>query len=284
MKKIIVLALVAVAAVFAACFDMLTSVEMYLAIAPAVISTDRMRFIWDLLKEKSKDANFAQRDVLAKAFEDWRIQPGILRLEAPLNANATSYAFPILKENSLPSVTEKRLDRSDTFFVAEHGVLLALTPTAERSRQKLYSYNAWAFENALNVTGLKEDLLAIYNGQLNITLDQKQVLQEFDMNQFLRRPDGCNQDGAGQVVDTTSLDNGVTTYNYLVDRYQDSGSPLAGVIPVTPLLNYNGTAKNQITVSFPKDTGISFAPANGYEMALIYYAVGYRLAGANVNL
>jgi hypothetical protein len=285
-KKVLVFALTAIAAVFAFVFDAVGSATdlVSLAMVPAVISDDFMRYGWELIKSEMGRYSPEVQSQIAKAFEDWRIQPGVLRLEKAVNASATSYQFPVLGEDGTTSLTEKRLNRSDTFFVVKHGVLLGLRNTDEPSRMKLFSYNSPAFQNAIGTAGLTADLLAIYNGSLEIALDQKQVIQNFDLNMFLHRPDGCHQDGAGKILQSTELVDTTTTYVYEPDLYQDSGSPLAGLQKVTPLLNFNGTAKNKITVNFPKEAGISFAPANNNEIVLVYYAVGFTLAGVNVNL
>lgn len=245
-----------------------------LAFVPGVMSTDYMRYVWEKLRAEG-GADVAQ------AFADWRVQPAVIRLEKDLTANATSYKFPLLLEDGVPTVTEKRLDRSDTFVVVRHAVLLQLTPIAEPSRAKLFSYNAERFSVALARPELAQDLLAVYNGALSMVLNQKQMLQSYDLNKFLMRPEGCRQDGAGQQVASTDAE-GVNTFE--TDLFQDSGSPLAGLVDIVPQLSFNGTAKNEIVVNFPKEAGVNFAPTETFKITLVYLAEGFRLAGVNVNI
>ena len=102
-----------------------------------------------------------------------------LRSEVSLSTSIANYHIPVLvndTQNGAVRVNEKRLNLQDIFVTTELSVTIGIgTSTATAS--KLYSYpNQTAFTSTSD-----DDLWSIYNGYLNLTVNNQQVLPAWDV-------------------------------------------------------------------------------------------------------
>lgn len=117
---------------------------------------------------------------LGYSVEHAKLTQSYLRSEVALSTSIANYHIPVLVNDnqnaSGPRVNEKRLNLQDIFITTEIAVLIGIG-TATDTKAKLYTYpNATAFAAATD-----DDLWSIYNGYLNLTINNEQVLPAWDV-------------------------------------------------------------------------------------------------------
>ena len=117
---------------------------------------------------------------LGYSVEHAKLTQSYLRSEVALSTSIANYHIPVLVNDnqnaSGPRVNEKRLNLQDIFVTTEIAVLIGIG-TATSTKAKLYTYpNATAFTSATD-----DDLWSIYNGYLNLTINNEQILPSWDV-------------------------------------------------------------------------------------------------------
>lgn len=139
------------------------------------------------------------------------VAPSYLRLERTVNGTFNSVNFYTLGNENSPLVTEKRLEISDAFAVTKIGLFISkvgnsTSPTdAQLSSAILRTYpNASVFSGAGALEAA--NLMAIYNGYLSLTVDQKVVVDSLPTNQFYQVPQTIQGVTTTAYVDAGSSD------------------------------------------------------------------------------
>ena len=108
-----------------------------------------------------------------------KLTQSYLRSEVALSTSIANYHIPVLvndTQNGASRVNEKRLNLQDIFITTEISVVIGVgagTATAA----KLYTYpNSTVFTSATD-----DNLWSIYNGYLNLTINNEQVLPAWDV-------------------------------------------------------------------------------------------------------
>jgi hypothetical protein len=108
-----------------------------------------------------------------------KLTQSYLRSEVALSTSIANYHIPVLvndTQNGASRVNEKRLNLQDIFITTEISVVIGVgagTATAA----KLYTYpNSTVFTAATD-----DNLWSIYNGYLNLTINNEQVLPAWDV-------------------------------------------------------------------------------------------------------
>lgn len=113
------------------------------------------------------------------------LTPSYLRSEVLLATNAASYHVPVLindNQNGTPTVREQRLSLQDLFIVSQIQIVL-VSGAATSGSAKSYTYpNLTAFS-----TG-SASLYTLYNGYLNIQVNNQNVLPKWDIIKHLDIP------------------------------------------------------------------------------------------------
>jgi len=117
---------------------------------------------------------------LGYSVEHAKLTQSYLRSEVALSTSIANYHIPVLVNDnqnaSGPRVNEKRLNLQDIFVTTEIAVLIGIG-TSTDTKAKLYTYpNATAFAAATD-----DDLWSIYNGFLNLTINNEQILPAWDV-------------------------------------------------------------------------------------------------------
>lgn len=116
---------------------------------------------------------------LGYSVEHAKLTQSYLRSEVALSTSIANYHIPVLvndTQNGSTRVNEKRLNLQDIFVTTEIAVLIGIG-TATSTKAKLYTYpNATAFTSATD-----DDLWSIYNGFLNLTINNEQILPSWDV-------------------------------------------------------------------------------------------------------
>jgi len=121
-----------------------------------------------------------------------------LRSEVALSTSIANYHLPVLvndTQNGAVRVNEKRLNLQDIFVASEISVLIGVGASTN-TKAALYTYpNGVIFTSATD-----DDLLSIYNGSLNLTINNQQVLPAWDVYRHYCVPQ--TQGGVGITAQT----------------------------------------------------------------------------------
>jgi len=121
-----------------------------------------------------------------------------LRSEVALSTSIANYHLPVLvndTQNGAVRVNEKRLNLQDIFVTSEIAVLIGIG-TGTSTKAVLYTYpNSTAFASTSD-----DDLWSIYNGSLNLTINNSQVLPAWDVYRHYFVPQ--TQGGVGITAQT----------------------------------------------------------------------------------
>jgi hypothetical protein len=116
---------------------------------------------------------------LGYSVEHAKLTQSYLRSEVALSTSIANYHIPVLvndTQNGASRVNEKRLNLQDIFITTEIAVLIGVGASTATAA-KLYTYpNATVFTSATD-----DDLWSIYNGYLNLTINNEQVLPAWDV-------------------------------------------------------------------------------------------------------
>lgn len=118
-------------------------------------------------------------------------QESVIRIAVPLLNGVGTYEFNML-EQIRRYQSDKTLNRNDLFIPYNMGVLIGFEETNDdgspKGKASLYSYAPKA--GVQNPVGfMTDDIDALYNGMLHITMGQTQVNKAFPMLNFKRVPE-----------------------------------------------------------------------------------------------
>lgn len=155
-----------------------------------------------------------------------KLTQSYLRSEVALSTSVANYHIPVLvndTQNGSVRVNEKRLNLQDIFVTTEIAVLVGIG-AGTTTNTKVYSYNN---ANAFVTTTSAADLLSIYNGYLNLTINNEQVLPAWDVIRHYFVPQ--TQGSVGITAQTV----------FPIDQVDFSQN---GFYPVEPGIVMNGAA------------------------------------------
>jgi hypothetical protein len=117
---------------------------------------------------------------LGYSVEHAKLTQSYLRSEVALSTSIANYHIPVLVNDnqnaSGPRVNEKRLNLQDVFVTTEIGVFIGVG-SSTATAAKLYTYpNSTVFTSATD-----DDLWSIYNGYLNLAINNEQILPAWDV-------------------------------------------------------------------------------------------------------
>jgi len=116
---------------------------------------------------------------LGYSVEHAKLTQSYLRSEVALSTSIANYHIPVLvndTQNGASRVNEKRLNLQDIFITTEIAVVIGIG-SGTATAAKLYTYpNSTVFTSATD-----DNLWSIYNGYLNLTINNEQVLPAWDV-------------------------------------------------------------------------------------------------------
>jgi hypothetical protein len=159
-----------------------------------------------------------------------KLTQSYLRSEVALSTSIANYHIPVLvndTQNGASRVNEKRLNLQDIFVTTEIAVLIGVG-TGTNTAAKLYTYpNATAFTSSSD-----DDLWSIYNGFLNLTINNEQILPAWDVARHYFVP---------QTQQNTNFNAATATSpaQYTIDQWSAASDAF---YPVEPGIVMNGAA------------------------------------------
>jgi len=148
-----------------------------------------------------------------------------LRSEVALSTSVANYHIPVLvndTQNGAVRVNEKRLNLQDIFVTSEISVLIGVG-TGTSTKAILYTYP----NSTIFTTTTAADLWSLYNGYLNLTVNNSQVLPAWDVYRHYFVPQ--TQGGVGITAQTV----------FPIDQNDASDNAF---YPVEPGIVMNGAA------------------------------------------
>jgi hypothetical protein len=171
----------------------------------------------------------------------------VLRLMVPVTANKTSYTFPVLQGDATTTYTEAvYLNRADAFTATSVGVFLSgISDTGTAATNSAYQLIGFQTEQ-LTTAGITNSQSLFFHSYLNIAVNNVQYLQNFDIFRCYSAP----------IVQTGNIfaTGGDTTAQNSIN------GGMSGFAPLTPTLQFSGTAKIDITINLPTALAFTVAP------------------------
>jgi hypothetical protein len=179
-----------------------------------------------------------------------------LRMEANMSTSQTQYNFDVLvNDNNNPAfVTKQALNLQDSFIVSDIGVFIGMpfTGNTTEARVKLYSYP----DITQFATPLFTNLLALYNGSLSLTVNQRVIVPSWDLMRHYKAP--ITQSGYSPTG--TAIGSLQNSDNLSDDAFY----------AVEPNIVLVGSKKNQLQITLPQALAtIPTTPATG-RIVLIF--------------
>ena len=189
----------------------------------------------------------------------------VLRLMVPVTANKTSYTFPILQGDATTTYNENvYLNRADSFTATSVGIFLGGIQN-DGTASTTSNYQLFGFQSeALTTAGVTNANSLFYHSYLNIAVNNVQYLQNFDLFRTYSAP----------IVQTGNIfaTGGDTTAPNSIN------GAMSGFAPLTPTLQFSGTAKIDITINLPTALAYTVAP----QINLIFRGF-LSLGASNLN-
>lgn len=161
-----------------------------------------------------------------------------LRFESALSTTSATYKFDVLVNESLNGTTfvnQIKLNLQDAFVVSEVGFFIANPSSATATDYRLFTYdNGIIFTPAANAQGVR----TIYNGSLNLAVNQRTIVSDWDISRHYRVP--VQQQATNAYYATTG------------PAFQDSNDNSSdGFYPCEPNWVIVGSKKNDLTLQLP---------------------------------
>ena len=160
-----------------------------------------------------------------------------IRSEVAMSTTVTNYHIPVLvndSQNGSAFLTENRLNLQDAFVISSIGIFVAKPAASTTTAFPLYTYpNASAF----STSGAADALYNLYNGQMNVVVNNRQIVPSWDLYRHLYAPQ--TQQGAASTA-TTIDQNDASEFGYY---------------PCEPNIVLVGSKNNQISLQLPAAIG-----------------------------
>lgn len=194
-----------------------------------------------------------------------------LRLEVPLVASATSYKFDVLVNESVNGTinTQQKLNLQDAFVANQIGFYLGVPSSSTDTTFRLLTYpaiNSTAVTTGTNATFTQAQAVqafAIYNGFMQLTVNQRTVITAWDLNRHLYIPQV--QLAGNASASTAALVAVGGAAGHMNDDHFNAAD--FGLYPTEPNVVIAGNKKNDLTVTLP--AGPSSIPTNSRLICIV---------------
>jgi len=113
----------------------------------------------------------------------FKLTQGFLRLEQLAVTNRTQYVFPVLINQEPKTNNEQRLNLQDSFVIAEIGVFLC-----KKAAEGDTAFVSQTYPNPTVFTTGAPELTKLYNGQLEISVNNNVLLPAWDIDRHYNAP------------------------------------------------------------------------------------------------
>ena len=190
------------------------------------------RLVFENAKSLVQNAGFSvNQAVLSQSY---------IRTEVAMSTSTTQYTLPILVNSANASggttfPTMNLLNLQDAFVVSRIGVFVAAPASSTTTAFPYFTYpNAQTFTTA----GAATALYNLYNGNMSITVNNRQIVPSWDLYKHLYVPQ--TQQATSTGTNTAIDQNDASEYGYY---------------PVEPNIVLVGSKNNQVTLNLPAAIG-----------------------------
>lgn len=190
------------------------------------------RLVFENAKSLVQNAGFSvNQAVLSQSY---------IRTEVAMSTSTTQYTLPILVNSANASggttyPTMNLLNLQDAFVVSRIGVYVAAPAASTTTAFPYYTYpNAQVFTTA----GAATALYNLYNGNMSITVNNRQIVPSWDLYKHLYVPQ--TQQATSTGTNTAIDQNDASEYGYY---------------PVEPNIVLVGSKNNQVQLNLPAAIG-----------------------------
>ena len=201
------------------------------------------------------------------------ITDSYLRLEQSIQGTVSTVSFNMLTNQGTgqqaQNVTENRLQITDRFVAASVAILIMKAGSSTSASQSEISVaKPHTFPNGYVFTGANEaeNLQALYNSQMRITVDSTVYIQSLDVQRFYRVPTS-QQNVAVSTAGSGNLINS--------DGWDSSSYPFSAL---TPTITFSGIGKNEIVITLPNSTNLGGTSSQNFAICWIR---GYLIQNVN---
>jgi hypothetical protein len=194
------------------------------------------RLVFENAKSLVQNAGFnVNQAVLSQSY---------IRSEIAMSTSITNYHVPVLindTQNGSAYATENRLQLQDAFVISQVGIFIAKPSSSTATNFQYYTYpNKVVFSTTNSVAALYN----LYNGQMNYTVNNRQIAPSVDVYRSLFVP--TSQEGIYTGTSNTGIDGNDASDN--------------GYYPCEPNIVLVGSKNNQINIQLP--SAISVVESN----------------------
>jgi hypothetical protein len=184
-----------------------------------------------------------------------RLTSSYVRAEVNIQTNLATYQLQTLSNqpNNANVIynTERRIQLQDWFIASQIGVFLGVPSSGTDTTFKLLTFPD---ASILTTIGASAAAYTLYNGYLNLTIDNNVVMPEWDLDRHLYIP--VTQPAANADYTTSGI-------NYIGNR---DGS-IHGYFPCEPNLIFNGAANLDFKLVLP--SAIATAQTGGFSRIIV---------------
>ena len=159
-----------------------------------------------------------------------------LRTEAALATTSSNYQFNVTVQDTFQSAynTQQLIGLQDAFVVSELGIYVCAPSSSTATDFRLQTYDSPLI---FSTTSATNGIRTVYNGSLNLTVNQRQIVTDWDLMRHYKVP---TQQKATNAYFSTGV------------PFED-GNELAtdGMFPVEPNWVIKGNAKNLLQITLP---------------------------------
>jgi hypothetical protein len=166
------------------------------------------------------------------------LSQSFLRFEANLSATTTQYTMDVLVNDNLnPNfVTQTKLNLQDSFICSSIGIFVGVPqgPAVSEGKVDLFSYP----DPSVFTAGSNTALMALYNGFLSLTVNQRVIVPSWDIYRHYKAP---------------IIQNGFTPSGTAATGVENSNDwATDGFFTVEPNMVFVGSKKNELKITLPQ--------------------------------
>lgn len=167
-----------------------------------------------------------------------RLTQSALILSVPIDPNKTTYSFPILESDQTPAPSgiayEQRLNINDVFIANAIGLYIGANLQDENFPSEP-NYR-WLTTPLTELGGLGTRQENLYNGKISISVNNVKYVEKWDTKKH-------------QYVAVTQAQGSSAGQPFATLPAEDMAA--AGIVNVTPNINFSGSKKNEIVLDLP---------------------------------
>lgn len=177
-----------------------------------------------------------------------------LRLESAVTTTQNAINFNVLQNVGTSQATEQRLKQTDMFTITDFAVYVYKTDATVTSGTIAHLYSN-PNPNVFTGTGEANNLMAVWNGLLQISVDRKQVVPGMDVLRTYR-------------VGTSQLGVGSSAANNKPVQLDEWQGPNYAFANVDPEITISGSGQTDISIQLPTAVSLAGTSSTNYVVVM----------------